>query len=215
MRLRPVLVVAGAALVLGLSVWWFTCPSNDVPDSDLPTGVTGRIVTLASVSNASGLAVVEHNGRRVAATVDEVDEWRGEGDPPPLIVLSSLETGEQVGGVLSIGMFGEVEALARRDGRWAFPYKTGAQRVVVRDGNNDINVIGPAVISQLRDASAALVEGPLYFEFEGLDSSEKGWEFVVAVVEPDARDTPRSTKLSFRFWCNFDGTEPTLSPADP
>ena len=158
-----------------------------------PPGVYVQQVILTRVSNASGLAAVQSGGRLAYATVDEVPEWQGRGPAPPLIVHSERSTGEMLGGQGEAGSFGEVEALAERDGRVVFPYKTGAQSVVLRDGTMDIPVVGPTLINTLRQKSEALAAPPFYFEFEGLAWQEKQWILLCAVVRPDAADTPKST----------------------
>ena len=203
----PLALAGIAVLVLAPATFWFW------PRAEGPT-VNGRITTvpLQSVSNASGLALVHGpDGLRVA-TVDEVDEWQGGGDPPPLITLSDPQTGDAVGGQGHIAELGEVEALALRDGVFAYPYKTGAQDVVLRWGTTDIPLVGPQVIVTLDAAAKEAGPPPYFYEFEGLEWFGQRWELLAAVVRPDVRETPSSTIAVSRLWFKPDGTFERLSP---
>ena len=53
---------------------------------------------------------------------------------------------------------------------------------------------------------------PFFFEFEGLASTPQGWELLCSVVDPDARDTPLSTKAVFRMAFNPTGALTKISP---
>jgi hypothetical protein len=120
-----------------------------------------RQLSLAAVSNASGLVVIERDGQRLVATVDEVSEWTRSEDPPPLITWSSITDGSMQGGEGHVAQYGEVEALSLIDGRVVFPYKTDAQTVVLRDGYQVIPLINPSTIKKLRDAAEKVASGPL------------------------------------------------------
>ncbi len=198
-RLVPAAVLIG----LVLAVWHGEQP----PDSPAPPS---GAVALVRVSNASGLALVERDGELLVATVDEVDEWEGPGDPPPLVTLSRPSDGVMVGGEGAAGAHGEVEALAVRDGRFAFPWKPHGQRVSIRDGDRDIEVVDEHVIRRL---AGAMGSDGWWFEFEGLDYHDGGWELVATAVERHARNAPASTAANFRLRTGADGTFERLSPA--
>ena len=177
----------------------------------LPPGVYVEQVILPRVSNASGLASVMLNGRPAYATVDEVSEWSGEGPPPPLISYSERLSGTLLGGEGTAGAYGEVEALTERNGRLVFPYKTDAQRVVLRDGTDNIPIVEKFLIEQLERQAAAVAQPPFYFEFEGLAWHASRWVLLCAVVRPNAPDTPASTVANILITTREDGSNPQLS----
>ena len=199
------LVALGAAIIIGVVVAFI---------SDSADGNPMTTITLSAVSNASGMVLLTMDGKRLIATVDEVDEWGRPEEPPPLITLSD-DTGQAVGGFLKVAAFGEVEALAIKDDAVAFVYKTGIQTVVVRDRTEDIVLVNAPVVAELRRRAQAVAEPPYFFEFEGLDFVEetRTWELICAVVLPDARDTPASTKAVFRMEHAEDGKLLRISPA--
>jgi hypothetical protein len=184
------------------------------PTPTLPDEFAGRmrVVALQQVSNASGLELIERNGELLAATADEVDEWEGPGDPPPLIVLSRLTDGAMVDGVGKAGSVGEIEALAERNGQPAFPFKTDGQAISIRVGEQSTPVIGPSIIARLESEARKLAQPPCWFEFEGLARAPLGWAFVVSVVRPNVRDTPRSTLANFLLHVGDDGALQSLTP---
>ncbi|MFT5430208.1 MAG: hypothetical protein ACI9OJ_000881 [Myxococcota bacterium] len=182
--------------------------SHPTPSAVFPI----RTIALEMVSNASGMVVAERGGKRVIITVDEVPEWEGSGPPPPLMSWNDPLTGKQLGGTGRAGEWGEVEALALRDGRVIFPYKTGPQRVVIRDGNQDIVLTDDAAIQQLTNAVRTVAKGPWFFELEGLAWTGKGFELVVAALLGDAEDGPISTRAVLRAQFGPEGGITRLSP---
>lgn len=199
------LALLGAGVALGL--WLWARRRERAVDAPFPMVE----VHLDAVSNASGLTLVERDGELLVATVDEVDEWEGGEERPPLVTLSAMD-GRPVGGEGRVASFGEVEALAVRDGVIAFPYKTGAQRVVLRWGDKELPLIDAPQIAQLNAAAAAVSRGPFYHEFEGLEWFEGGWQLIDAVVAPDVRDTPASTRCVMRLWFDAGGRLLRVSP---
>ena len=220
MTIRPKGVAVLLAITAAFScvLWFVSGPCTELIRShglvpDLPSDAPVHAFRLHAVSNASGLALVERDGRQLVATVDEVDEWNGGPDVPPLITFSDRLTGARVGGERHVAEFGEVEALAERDGRLAFPYKTDRQAVVLRWGDQDIPVVTPAVIAALDAQSrAAGLQGALFYEFEGLAWHRGHWELLAAVVRPDVRETPSSTMAVTRLWFDGDGGLKAISP---
>lgn len=207
MTIRVALVVVGlvALVIVGILL------SNDPRVTGESEGAVKEI-RLQRVSNASGLVLLTRKGRRVVATVDEVDAWRRQEPPPPLVTFSDPVTGAPLGGQGAVGSLGEVEALTQKAGEVALLYKTGAQRVVLRHGDKDLPLVGPGVIARLRQAARqAGATEPMYFEFEGLASTNRGWEVICSVVRPDARDTPRSTMSVFRLAFDASGALTRLS----
>ena len=99
-----------------------------------------------------------------------------------------------------------------KNGSIAFPYKTGAQTVILRHEEQDITLINKAVIAQLTEKMKAIDAPPYFFEFEGLAGTEAGWELVCSAVRPNARDTPRSTMAVFRMAFEPDGKLSKVSP---
>ncbi len=194
-------------LVVLATVWFMTSRARRGAADAEPN----RVV-LRTVSNASGLALVRGGGELLVATVDEVDEWEGGADPPPLVTLSDPETGESVGGQWHVAAFGEVEALAVRDGKLAFPFKTGAQAVSVHWNDRNISLVDEQVIRRLDEAASRIATGPFFYEFEGLEWHAGRWQLLCAVVRPDVRETPSSTVLITRLWFGPDGAFQRLSP---
>lgn len=187
-----------------------TSPAQVAGPSDFPL----RAVVLEQVSNASGLELVYRNGERLVATLDEVSEWAGRpDDAPPMILLSRVSDGKAVGGERRVGQFGEVEALATRDGRLVFPYKRHGQVLVVRDGEKDIPLVDEAIIARLKEATRAVAEPPFWFEFEGLDFENGRWEVLVSAVHQDAPHPPESTLALFRLRVSAEGRFESLSGA--
>ncbi|HIA01400.1 MAG TPA: hypothetical protein EYN66_05750 [Myxococcales bacterium] len=209
MKLTPRAALICAAVGLAIIALMFVIYGNQEKDGGNAPKI--RTVILESVSNASGLIIIEHEGQRFAATVDEVPEWNRKEAPPPLITWSSIHDGSMRGGEGRVAEYGEVEALAHIDGRAVFPYKTGRQSVVVRDGNQDIPLITTATLKQLHKKAAKLASGPLFFEFEGLAYFAGGWELLVSVVRPNVQDTPKSTMAVFRMSFSRDGKLETIS----
>ncbi len=204
---RLALAIIALAVVGGVA-WWVG--RSGPGGADAPAGLT--TARLSAVSNASGLALLERDGQLLVATVDEVDEWHGGPERPPLITYSNLD-GDAVGGEGSVAIYGEVEALAVRDGVLAFPYKTDAQRVVLKWGQREMVVIDRPEIARLDAAAAEVARGPFFHEFEGLEWFEGGWQLLDAVVSPTARDTPASTRCVFRLWLDESGRLQRISPA--
>ncbi len=206
-----------AAIVgVALALWALRPPPGDavLAPRDPGDAAAVRVVVLERVSNASGLELVTRDGQRVVATVDEVDAWEGPGAPPPLITFSDPRAGHYLGGEGSAGAFGEVEALAATAaGVLRFSYKTDAQRVVLREGDRDVPLVEADTIARLQLEANKVTTGPTYFEFEGMaTTSDGGVALLVAVVDPGARETPRSTKAILLLTFSAQGTLQRLTP---
>jgi hypothetical protein len=204
---RAALLSAAAGLVvIALMIVLYGLDNGD------ESAIKVRTIHLEGVSNASGLVIITRDGERLAATVDEVSQWTLPQDPPPLITWSSLVDGHMVGGQGKVAEYGEVEGLALMDGRIIFPYKTGRQSVVLRDGDQDLPLITTETLKQLRDRAVKVAGGPLFFEFEGVAQAAGGWELLVSVVRPNAKDTPKSTMAVFRMSFKRAGGLERISP---